>query len=176
MGSDYFNGGETACALLELLLGPEAQVGIVLGSRTILGHRQRLEGFRKRMERLPGFSVVDIVENQDDEICSYEATRDFLQKQPELDALFLAAGGVYGACRAVLSVEREKPLRVIAFDSVPSTVEMMEKGVLQAILYQHPYRQGRKAMEIVFDYLVNGIEPERQAYIMKNEIKLLENL
>ena len=176
VGSDYFNGGETACALLELLLGPEAQVGIVLGSRTILGHRQRMEGFRKRMERLPGFSVVDIVENQDDEICSYEATRDFLQKQPELDALFLAAGGVYGACRAVLSVEREKPLRVIAFDSVPSTVEMMEKGVLQAILYQHPYRQGRKAMEIVFDYLVNGIEPERQAYIMKNEIKLLENL
>ena len=176
VGSDYFNGGETACALLEQLLGEKAAIGVVLGSHQVLGHRERLAGFKKRMAELPGFRIAAIIENQDDEFCSYDKTRELLLAHPELDALFLVAGGVYGACRAVLGTDRSKPLKVIAFDSVPSTVEMMKKGVLQAILYQHPYRQGRKAMEVVFDYLVNGIEPARDAYIMKNEIKLLENL
>ena len=99
-----------------------------------------------------------------------------LLEHPEINALFIIAGGVYGACRAVLSVERSQPLTVLAFDSVPSTVEMMKKGVIQAIIYQHPYRQGHKAMDIAFEYLVNGIMPPRSVYLLKNEIKLIENL
>ena len=176
VGSDYFNGGETVCALFELLIGPKASVGIVMGSHHILGHESRLEGFKERMKRLPGFKVLDVIENDDDEFCSYERTRELLQRFPEMNALFIIAGGVYGACRAVQATKRSKPLTVVAFDSVPSTVEMMKKGVLQAVIYQHPYRQGHQAMELVFEYLVNGIKPQHENYILKNEIKLLENL
>jgi len=176
VGSDYFNGGETACALLELLTGGKADIGIILGSSHVLGHQQRLEGFRQRMLRVPGFRLLGVVENEDDDICSYERMRELLAAFPTINAVFLAAGGVYGACRALLSMPAGAPVTAVAFDSVPSTVDMMKQGVLQAILYQHPYRQGRKAMDIVFDYLVNGIAPKREKNIMKNEIKLLENL
>ncbi|MCH4167025.1 MAG: LacI family DNA-binding transcriptional regulator [Megasphaera sp.] len=176
VGSDYFNGGETACALLELLLGEQASVGIVLGVRHVLGHRLRLEGFQQRMERIPGFHILEVIENNDDEIYSYERTRKMLQDYPDMNALFIAAGGVYGACRAVLSMPERKKLTVVAFDSVPTTVEMMKKGVLHTIIYQHPYRQGHKAMDIAFQYLVNDIKPACSTYILKNEIKMLENL
>jgi LacI family transcriptional regulator len=99
-----------------------------------------------------------------------------LQDYPDMNALFIAAGGVYGACRAVLSMPERKKLTVVAFDSVPTTVEMMKKGVLHTIIYQHPYRQGHKAMDIAFQYLVNDIKPACSTYILKNEIKMLENL
>ena len=176
VGSDYFNGGETACALLELLTGGQADIGLVLGSSHVLGHQQRLEGFRQRMARVPGFRLLGVVENEDDDIFSYERMRELLTAYPTINAVFLAAGGVYGACRALLSTPAGASITAVAFDSVPSTVDMMKQGVLQAILYQHPYRQGRKSMDIVFDYLVNGISPKREKNIMKNEIKLLENL
>lgn len=176
IGTDYFNGGETACALLEVLLGEKASIGVVLGSSRVLGHRQRLEGFRHRMERLPDFHIMDVVENEDDEIYSYDRTRQMLQQHPDMDALFVVAAGVYGACRAVLSLPDRKEITVIAFDSVPTTVEMMKKGVLKTIIYQHPYRQGHKAMDVAFQYLVNDIQPDSSTYILKNEIKLLENL
>ena len=52
----------------------------------------------------------------------------------------------------------------------------MKKGVIQAVIYQHPYRQGHKAMDIVFEYLVNGITPRNSVYLLKNEVKLIENL
>jgi LacI family transcriptional regulator len=177
VGSDYFNSGETACALFELLSGKKASIGIVLGAHHVLGHRLRLEGFQHRMEQLPDFKILQVIENEDDEIFSYDRTRQMLLDYPDMDALFIAAGGVYGACRAVLSLaQRKNKLTIIAFDAVPTTVEMMKKGVLKTIIYQHPYRQGHKAMDIAFQYLVNDIKPDSSTYILKNEIKLLENL
>ena len=176
VGSDYFNGGETACALLEILLGKKASVGLVMGSRQVLGHRLRLEGFRHRMERLPDFTIAGIVENGDDEICSYERTKELLQEHPDISAMFCMAGGVYGVCRAVMQLPEEKQPLVIAFDSVPTTVEMMRCGIVKAILFQHPTRQGRLSVQLAFEYLVNGRLPDKTWYLMKNEIRLLENL
>lgn len=176
VGADYVNGGETACALFEAFLGTKANLGVIMGSTNVMGHRQRLEGFRKRMARLPNFSIATVIENEDDEFFSYSRTQKMLQTYPNLDGIFIIAGGVYGACRAIEELPTEKRPLTIAFDSVPSTVEMMKRGIVRAILYQHPYRQGRRAMEIVFEYLVNGIAPSKEKHIMKNEIKLLENL
>lgn len=176
VGSDYRNGGQTACALLEAFTHGQARIGVVLGSSCAVGHRERLAGFRERMQRAPGLCIVGEVENEDDEICSFERTRQLLEQHPDITALFLVAGGVYGACRAVMELpEADRPV-VLAFDSVPSTVEMMRRGIIRAILYQHPYRQGHRAMELVFDKLVRGVQPDRETFIMKHEIKLLENL
>ena len=60
--------------------------------------------------------------------------------------------------------------------AVPTTVEMMKFGVIKATIYQHPYRQGHNAVNKAFEYLVNGRMPDKEADIMKNEIKLFENL
>ena len=176
VGADYKNSGITACALLAALTQGQAHVGIVLGNRQVLGHCQRLEGFCQRMNTLPDFHVAAVVENEDDDICSYDRTKNMLMQNPQITALYLAAGGVYGACRAVMELpESQRPV-VIAVDSVPTTVEMMKKGIITAIIYQHPYRQGRRAMEVAFEYLINGRQPRYDEYLVKNEIKLLENL
>lgn len=176
VGPDYKNGGITACALLAAMTGEKADVGIVLGSRQVAGHKERLEGFCERMKTLPEFRLAATVENQDDEICSFNQTKEMLQEHQEITAIYLAAGGVYGACRAVMELPEEKRPLIVAVDSVPTTVEMMKNGIIKAVIYQHPYRQGRRAMEIAFEYLVNGCPPRSNEYIMKNEIKLLENL
>jgi LacI family transcriptional regulator len=176
IGSDYENGGETACALLRLLIGEQAKIGVMMGSSKVLGHNQRMAGFEKIMKTLPGYTIVAKEENEDDDICSYEKTQQMLHEHVEINAIYIVAAGVYGACRAVLNMHLQSKVHVVAFDSVPSTVEMMERGVVKAIIYQHPYRQGKKAMQVVFEYLVNGIAPKNSQYFMQNEIKILENL
>ena len=176
VGADYVNSGITACALLAALTKGRADVGIVLGNRQVLGHCKRLEGFCQRMDSLPDFHVAAVVENEDDDICSYDRTKAMLAENPHITALYLAAGGVYGACRAVMELPEVKRPLVIAVDSVPTTVEMMKNGIVTAVIYQHPYRQGRRAMEVAFEYLINGRQPRYDEYLVKNEIKLLENL
>ena len=162
--------------MLAALTKGRANVGIVLGNRQMLGHCKRLEGFCQRMDSLPDFHVAAVVENEDDDICSYDRTKAMLAENPHITALYLAAGGVYGACRAVMELPEVKRPLVIAVDSVPTTVEMMKNGIVTAVIYQHPYRQGRRAMEVAFEYLINGRQPRSDEYLVKNEIKLLENL
>ncbi len=176
VGSDYFNGGVTACALLQALIGDTAQIGIVLGSQHVLGHALRLRGFQHRMQRVNGFQIIDILEHEDDDFSAYDLTRQLLKKHPEVDAIASLAAGVYGTCRAVMQLPEGKRPVVIAFDSVPTTVEMMEQGIIKATIYQHPYRQGHLALDLTFNYLVKGYFPDCNTYILKNEIKLIENL
>ena len=176
VGSDYVNGGETAGALLKMIAPPKSDIGIIMGSSKILGHKQRLAGFEYKIRDNKNFKIVDIKENNDDDICSYDVTKKMLEAYPQINVLFIVAAGVYGACRAVLSLGRQKDLTILAFDTVPTTVEMMKQHVIKAVIYQHPYRQGQRAMQVVFEYLVNGIEPDKTKHIMKNEIKILENL
>lgn len=176
VGSDYYNGGITACALLEALTGKSAQVALILGNHNILGHRLRLDGFKHRMERIPEFNIVETIENNDDDILAYETTKALLQNHPEIDAISILAAGVYGVCRAIMQLPVEKRPLVIAFDTVPTTVEMMRFGIIKATIYQHPYRQGHSAVNRAFEFLVKGRTPDKDSYILKNEIKLYENL
>ena len=81
----------------------------------------------------------------------------------------------YGAARAVVAQNR-RDIIMIVFDTIPSTIRMMRAHVIQAAIYQHPRQQGQRAMQIVFDYLVNGICPDKEKYLMRNEIRLLENI
>ena len=175
VGTDYINGGETACALLAALNGENSNVGVVMGSKKVLGHRLRLEGFRRRQKGFNDLHIVEVIENEDDDILSYERTGKLLKEHPNINSLFIVAGGVYGAGRAVMARPVENRPLVIAFDSVPATIEMMRLGIIRAILYQHPYRQGHLSMDLAFEYLVNGREPAKKEYILKNEIRLPEN-
>lgn len=176
VGSDYYNGGITSCALMEALLGKTANLAVILGSRKLRGHRLRLEGFQARMQRLPDFHLTTVLENNDDDIYAYEQTKELLTAHPEINAISILAAGVYGTCRAVMQLPEEKRPLIIAFDTVPTTVEMMQFGIIKATIYQHPYRQGFSAVNKAFEYLVHGHLPEKEEFIYKNEIKLFENL
>ncbi len=177
VGSDYRNGGETAAALLRMLRPEGCSVGVLMGSFQMFGHMERLEGFRSVIGKDSRFNIAAVAEDRDDEECSYERTVAMLKEHEEISAMFFAAsGGAYGACRAIRDLGREKRITVVAFDTVPGIAEMMQCGVIEATIYQHPRRQGQKAMQLVYDALVNGIKPERELHIMTNDIRILQNL
>ena len=175
VGTDYFKGGETAGALLQMIGQKYIRAGVLLGSLNMLGHRQRLNGFLKILEKHPDFQFMGVKENNDDDMISYEETRQLLTSHPETNALFVVSSGAFGAARAVLTMNR-RDIVMIVFDTIPSTIRMMRDHVIQCAIYQHPHQQGRRAMQVVFDYLVNGIRPEYEKYIIRNEIRILENV
>ena len=120
--------GATAAGLLQLMTSGTVNVGIVTGSSNILCHTERIVGFLKTLEPFSDrIRVVDTVEIHDDEVESYEKTTTLLSKHPEINALFFAAGGVYGGCRSVEALGKKKAIRIIAFDLVPTTRQMLAK-------------------------------------------------
>ena len=120
--------------------------------------------------------IVATVENHDDDFESFAVTKALFAAHPEIDALFLAAAGVYGACRAVEDLHLAKKLKIISFDCVPSTQKLLREGVITATIAQQPIKQGSKPLDILFDYLGMDIKPEIEHYYTNIEIKIRENL
>jgi LacI family transcriptional regulator len=177
VGSDYISGGETAAGVMKLVTRGEANLGIVAGVNTLLGHVQRLEGFQRHLKEIcPDIRTVDEVSAMDDMEHSYRMTLDMLRRHPEIDTLFVIASGTFGACRAVIELGREKNMRVVSFDSVPSTVEMMRRGLVRAVVCQQPFLQGYQAVRAAFDVLLTGAPKQGEQIIMENQVKILENL
>lgn len=177
VGSNYAKGGEIACGMLALITGGKANIGVLSGSDKIEGHSRRISGFKQIcQEKYHDFNVLAYGQTEDDEIQAFEVTKNMLTEQPEINALYIAGAGVYGACRAVLSLGRENDFNVICFDRVPSTIEMMEKGLIKATICQQPFTQGNKAVHTMFNCLVSGKKPDKIQYIVKNEIRISENI
>lgn len=176
VGSDYYEGGQTAGALLQMIGPEELKTGVLMGSKAMLGHRQRLDGFCDILRKNPHFELLAVEENEDDERISYEKAKAMLEKYPELNALFVISAGASGAGQAVKELGRAQSVTLIVFDTIPTTVQLMKEGVVKAALYQHPHQQAAKAIRAAFEYLVNGVRPEKQQDIVQNEIRILQNV
>ena len=177
VGSNYTRSGATAAGLLQLMTSGTVNIGIVTGSSNILCHTERIAGFMKTLvpyrDRI---HVIDTVEIHDDEVESYEKTTALLSEHPEINALFFAAGGVYGGCRSVEALERKGSVRIIAFDLVPTTRQMLENGTIAATICQQPKIQGSKPLSLLFTYLTTGETPEKEYNYTAVDIRIKENL
>lgn len=177
VGSEYYKSGKTAAGLMNMICHGETRVGVVLGSPHLLCHSERVAGFTDRIrERYPHIRIIDTVVNQDDDLESYAVTGKMLLAHPEINALFLAAAGVPGACRAVADAGRYGQIRVISYDTSPSTCKLLESGAIIATIAQEPFTQGAKPLDILLDYLGMDLPPEQEFYYTKIEIKIRENI
>ena len=176
VGCDFYARGRTAGGILGLLCGGRASVGIATGTVKVLGHNQRIAGFSAACrERYPEMKIADMIETNDDDEAGYEQTCLMLKRCPEISAIYIVAAGAAGVCRAVEESGRADSIFVVASDSTDSVKEWMKKGVIRAAVCQNPFGQGYHAVLIAAGYLVQSIVPTSD-FIVKNEIKILENI
>ena len=175
VGSDYFHGGCIAAGLFALSSSSDLALGIITGSDSVLCHTERIRGLKQTLETTyPHIHIIGTVENHDDEIESYTVTKQLLAEHPETAALFFTAAGIYGGCKAV--DESGLHPRIITFDEVPTTLELIKKGTVLATISQQPYKQGYRSLDILFEYLTSGILPENELQYAEHSIIIRENL
>ncbi|MDL2301445.1 LacI family DNA-binding transcriptional regulator [Lachnospiraceae bacterium OttesenSCG-928-D06] len=176
VGSHYRKSGETAAGFMHLITHGKANIGIITGSSNILCHTERIAGFTNVLHQLsPDYHIVEIIENHDDEFESYEQTHKMLTRHPEINALFFAAAGVYGGCRGVTNLGL-KNIPILTFDKVPTTIELINQGLICATICQQPRLQGSKPLDILFDYLSTGVLPEKEYHYVAIDIRIRENI
>lgn len=177
VGSNDFLSGETAGGLMGLMTTGEIHTGIILGSQQILCHTDRACGFQSCIQKkYPRIHVTALVQNQDDEVESFHVTQQLLQTHPEINALYFAAGGVYGGCKAVLAENRSNSLTIITHDKVDTTRSFVKDGIISATICQQPFVQGSKSLDILFNYLTAGELPEKELNYVTVDIRIAENI
>ncbi len=164
VGSDYYNSGLAAGALMQLMTHGQTNIGIILGDKNILCHARREAGFRNRLSGEKRFNIVDVEENFDDDLKSYEIVSKMLEDHPEINGLYFTAAGVFGGCKAIQELGNGRNIKVITYDSVSTTMDMLDKGIITATICQEPKWQGSKSLELMYNYLSGNKEEAIQSY------------
>jgi LacI family transcriptional regulator len=179
VGNNYEQSGIIAGGLLGILAnGRPTNVLAVTGSSHIQGHIQRINGFcRSIAAHYPTVRIIDIEANEDDEEISYQKVLAALRRWPELNGIYLAAGGVSGACRALLEKQgkNSRKMRVICFDQIPGTLEFRRSGLITASIGQEPFQQGYLPVKYLYEFLLDGTRPPEITWT-RNEIMIREHL
>lgn len=176
VGCDYLKSGQTAAELLGLMTTGDLRVGIVTGSFKMLGHNQRIEGFRQVLEaEFPRITLADVAETNDDDDTAYDAVMDLLIHQRP-DALYFCAGGLMGGIRAVRGMGLEGKIKIITVDDTENVKELIREGIVDATVCQQPVKQGYEGVMTQYRYLADGKLPKRKHLRTQNEVKLKYNL
>ena len=177
VGSNYERGGAVAAGLTALITGGQAKLGIIKGVDTLMGHVLRLKGFEDHLRHIcPRIEWIAAENANDDPVQAYRKTCEMLAAHPQIDTIFVVAAGVHDVCRGVIDMGREQDLRVIAYDDVPSTREMIRRGLVRAVVCQQPVEQGYRAFAAAFDMILAGNTHYVNEIIMEDQIKIIENL
>ena len=175
VGCNYYQSGVTAGGMLRLMRPQSVRAGIITGSVRMLGHNHRMKGFSDVLKSMPDSKVVDICESLDEAEIAYQVTKDMLTAHPDINTLYFAAAGAVGGMQAAVDLGLDQ-LTVISCDDTQEIRELVQKGLIQATVCQEPFRQGYRAMQILFDSIVNNISPAEEFCYMDNIIRIRENL
>lgn len=174
IGCDYLKSGRVAGRLVGLLSGGQANLFLVTGSVHHKGHAQRVDGIRSILSRdYPGVRLLGVSENLDDDEVAYRAMQQALQQYPEMDFVYIIAGGVNGTLRALS--EQERYIRVCTFDETPMAQKALLSGRILATICQQPYEQGYQAVKAIFDKVI-GQRPFGSDFYTELSIKVDQSL
>ncbi|ONI39841.1 hypothetical protein AN639_00585 [Candidatus Epulonipiscium fishelsonii] len=176
VGIDYFKSGEIAGGLMRLFHKTYCHVGIITGSFNSLGHNLRIEGFKSTIKnQFSHIKILDIIENNDDDKESFNNTLNLINKFPELNGIYLSAGGVEGACTAITQYANN-PVTIICCDDIPIVKKLIKEKIISASICQQPFQQGYLSLKALFEYIVHNTYFDINSYKLENEIKILQNI
>lgn len=161
IGQDHIRGGACAAGLMGRILPHDGKIAVIISSKTLACHQDRLGGFCERLStRYPSLQIVDIVENMDRNDLAHAQAIDLVNRYPDLAGIYITGGGILGLGRALQAMNQSGKIRVVSHDFVDGTESMLRDGTLDFAIGQNPELQGYQVVTSFFNYIVKQQQPK----------------
>jgi ribose transport system substrate-binding protein len=148
VGSDNYQSGVLAGEAFINGTKGEQLVGIVTGRLDSSSQQLRIQGFKDTIQQHKRIKVVATKESKITKSGAVQATYDLLREHPNLTA-FYGTSALDGTGIAQVADQLQLNPFIIAFDSLPQTIKLVEKGSIYATIAQYPYEMGYEAIEML---------------------------
>lgn len=153
VATDNVEAGRKQGEWLKTLLREDSQIAVVAHEKNASTALEREEGLRKGLAE-----EQDKIVTVEYSGSSYEnaaaVTKKILEEYPDVD--FIVGLNEYttvGAARTVKELGRCDDISMIGFDSSIEEIQLLEEGLLTAMVIQKPFVMGYTAMEAALDCL-----------------------
>jgi ribose transport system substrate-binding protein len=177
VGADLYLQGQTAGKRMNEVLNGKGKVAIITGFFSVEAHELRRKGFEDELAKdAPGITIVGRVENKDKADTAYSQAQDFMTANPDLSAIYVTAGGPFGAAKAVQDAGKAGQVKIICYDFVDETMQFVKSGVITGTLGQDPFAQGHDPAIRLYNYLIGGVVPPAARLLTKADFVTKDNI
>lgn len=166
--------GMMAAQFLGFCLGKRKNVALMACNKGILVQKECINGFIKGADK-EELIIKGIFETQDDKKIAYYLTEKIIKDIPDLKGIYVSSYNSVAVCSCLEDYGLENEIAVIGQDLYPELIEKLEKGSLKATLFQDPFEQGRKAVEIMYSHLFDNKQEEGD-YLFTPQLVFTSNL
>ena len=157
LATDNYKGGVLAARRMGEILARKGKILLVAWTPSSASTDARVAGFRATLSKeFPGIEIVDTqYPNPPTPDKARDVTTDMLTRNAGVDGLFACnattAGGALVALRAFQP--GEKKIKMIGFDAWPMVVDGLDKGDLDSLILQNPYKMGYEGVKTIIRHL-----------------------
>lgn len=150
VGTDNYKAGLQIGNYVKNNFKGPTKIGIISGNE-YGGHMQlRIKGFLEALKGHPEFQIVSSVNSQINRLEATHQAYKMLKENPEINLMFgVSALDAPGIASAIEKSFPNRKISIIGFDDMPESVEMVEKGQIQAIVVQRSFDMGYKSVQLM---------------------------
>ncbi len=174
---DPYKVGKTACGLVNLMTQGRCNLLFATAPLGILNNIERLRGLKDAIrEKHPGIRLMGVCELPNDHLRIYAEGVKALEAQRDIDVIIAAVGYYDGFLQAIQDSPLCGKVRVIALDQSQPVIRGLQSGLVAATVIQHPYIQGKRVIDIIFQKIAMGKAPDTKKLFIENDIRICENI
>lgn len=152
VSTDSFNNGQIAGDLMANFVNHRGKVAIMTGSHEVTDHQEKVRGFIDVIYSYPNaIEMVGVFETLDQEERVYQAVSQVINDHPDLKGIYINTVNSTDGCKALVDSGKVRQIYLIGTDFINDNIPYIENGVMHAAIYQDPYMQGYKAVQILYD-------------------------
>ena len=154
VGQDLVNSGRIAGDLMAKALGEQGKVIITTLDASAQWSLDRESGAREALAKYPGITVVATINTGTEPQGIYSAIENAMLANPDVTGILsLECCSVSPAGEYVKRNDLQDQVKVVGFDLLPSTLQLVKEGIIYATIDQDPFTQGYEAVKLLFDLL-----------------------
>lgn len=137
-------------------LGKSGKIAILHGDLEIASNAERYDSFKNELKKHSGIRIVEeiLVTDSDEDV--YGKAKECLQKNKDVQALFITNGFPCSAARAIEDCKLAGKVLLYAFDTDPEIISYIKKGVIACTVGQDSFGQGHDPVIWLYNHLAAG--------------------
>lgn len=178
VGENSYASGRVAGELLGKFLNGKGNVALFIGFDSISSHYDRASGFQDYIhEYYPEINIIQMCEYHDREEEAFQIMQKTLDSGIAISGIFcVSAVGAVGVGKCLAQTKCPDEIRLIGYDINYQSAELLKAGYCDALLYQDPRKQSRRALLNLSNLLIKKWEPDESFYYTKTKVVLNSNL
>ena len=166
--------GRMAAQFLSLCMDKSKQLAIFLPQEDAIIHRESYESFEKSSVKLGMNKPLLFNSSLEGVEAESEITRRIIESHSDIGGIYVASNNSVGVCLCLEEMGRTD-IKVIGHDLYPALAGCIERGSLDATLFQNQYLQMQTAVDLMFLHITENRKPFGVKSI-RPELVMLSNL